>query len=59
MVLEGERANVAVTGPGATLALALQFLRTGDAAVAASFALPSTAHTLDAVRACPSRLRCV
>lgn len=50
VVLEGELVNTAVTGPGATLALALMFLRTNDAAVAASFTLPTTAHTLDMVR---------
>jgi len=50
VVLEGELVNTAVTGPGATLALALMFLRTNDAAVAASFTLPTTAHTLDTVR---------
>lgn len=50
VVLEGERVNVAVTGPGATIALALQFLRTNDAAVAASFQLPQNAHSLDLVR---------
>lgn len=41
--------NVAVSGSGSTLALALQFLRTNDAAVAASFELPQNAHTLDLV----------
>ena len=50
VVLEGERVNVAVTGPGATIALALQFLRTNDVAVAASFQLPQNAHSLDLVR---------
>lgn len=50
VVLEGERVNVAVSGPAATLALALQFLRTNDATVAASFELPHNAHTLDLVR---------
>lgn len=47
VVLEGERVDVAVSGPGATIALALQFIRTNDAAVAAAFKLPHNAHTLD------------
>lgn len=41
--------DVAVSGPGATIALALQFIRTNDAAVAAAFELPHNAHTLDLV----------
>lgn len=50
MVLEGALVNLDVTSPGATLALGLMFLKTGDAAVAASFAVPDTRFALDYVR---------
>ena len=50
MVLEGDESNLAVTAPGATLALALMFLKTNDAAAAAAFAVPSTAYALDLMR---------
>ena len=50
MVLEGALVNLDVTSPGATLALALLFLKTGDAAVAAAFAVPDTRFALDFVR---------
>ena len=50
MVLEGDEPNLAVTAPGATLALALMFLKTNDAAAAAAFAVPSTAYALDLMR---------
>lgn len=42
---------MAVTGAAATVALALMFLRTGDATAAAAFSIPTTAHNLDSV--CP------
>ena len=51
VVLEGALVNLDVTSPGATLALALMFLKTGDAAVAAAFAVPGTRFALDYV--CP------
>ncbi len=50
VVLEGDEPNLAVTSPGATLALALMFLKTNDAAAAAAFAVPSTAYALDLMR---------
>lgn len=50
VVLEGQHVNLDVTSPGATLALGLMFLRTNDAAIAASFAIPDTAFALDYVR---------
>ena len=50
MVLEGHQVNTAVTGAGATIALALMFLRTNDTGVAASFAVPDSAHALTAVQ---------
>jgi hypothetical protein len=50
VVLEGALVNLDVTSPGATLALALMFLKTGDAAVAAAFAVPDTRFALDFVR---------
>jgi anaphase-promoting complex subunit 1 len=50
VVLEGDAPNLAVTAPGATLALALMFLKTNDAAVAAAFAVPASAYALDLVR---------
>ena len=50
VVLEGDEPNPAVTAPGATLALALMFLKTNDAAVANVFAVPSTAYALDLMR---------
>ena len=42
--------NLDVTSPAATLALGLMFLRTNDAAIAASFTLPDTHFSLDYVR---------
>ncbi|KAK9819157.1 hypothetical protein WJX81_007920 [Elliptochloris bilobata] len=50
VVLEGALVNLDVTSPGATLALGLMFLKTGDAAVAAAFAVPDTRFALDYVR---------
>ena len=46
----GSAVNVDATSPGAALALGLMFLRTGDAAAAASLDLPSTHYALDHVR---------
>ena len=57
MVLEGALVNLDVTSPGATLALALMFLKTGDAAVADAFAVPGTRFALDYVAPDLVRLR--
>ena len=50
VVLEGNLVNLDVTSPAATLALALMFLKTNDAGVAASFVIPDTHFALDYVR---------
>lgn len=50
MILEGNLVNLDVTSPGATLALALMYLKTNDAAVAAAFAVPDTHFALDYVK---------
>jgi anaphase-promoting complex subunit 1 len=50
VILEGNLVNLDVTSPGATLALALMHLKTNDAAVAASFAVPATHFALDHVK---------
>lgn len=50
VVLEGNLVNLDVTGPAATLALALIFLKTNDAAIAAAFVIPDTHYALDYVR---------
>jgi len=47
---EGSAINTDVTGPGATLALGLLFLKSGNKAVAARMAVPDTAFHLDFVR---------
>ena len=47
---EGPYVNVSVTAPGATLALALFFLKSNNAAVAARLAIPDTHFLLDYVR---------
>jgi anaphase-promoting complex subunit 1 len=49
-VSDGEFINTNVTAPGATLALALAFLKSNDASVAARLALPDTHPLLDTVR---------
>ncbi len=48
--MEGNLVNLDVTSPAATLALALMFLKTNDAGVAASFVIPDTHFALDYVR---------
>ena len=48
--MRGAAVNVDAASPGAALALGLMFLRTGDAAAAASLDLPSTHYALDHVR---------
>eukprot|EP00198_Chlamydomonas_reinhardtii_P004462 XP_001693798.1 anaphase promoting complex subunit 1 [Chlamydomonas reinhardtii] len=51
VVLEPDNSlNVSITSPAATVALALMYLRTHNAAVAARFALPATPYDLDATR---------
>ena len=50
VVLEGDAPNLAVTAPGATLALALMFLKTNDAAVTTAFTVPASAYALDLMR---------
>jgi len=49
-VLEGSDVNTDVTGPGATLALALIYLGSNNADIAARISLPQTAFALDAIR---------
>ena len=49
--------NLDVTSPGATLALALMYLKTGDARAAAAFELPSTHYGLDLVKPLLIQLR--
>ncbi len=50
VVLEGNLVNMDVTSPAATLALALMYLKTNDAAIAASFFVPDTHFALDYVK---------
>ena len=57
MVLEGSLVNLDVTSPGATLALALMYLKTNDAAVAATFEVPATHFALDFVKPVLVQLR--
>ncbi len=49
--------NLDVTSPGATLALALMYLKTNDAAVAAAFEIPATHFALDFVKPLLVQLR--
>lgn len=49
-MLEGPMVNLDVTAPGATLALALMYLKTNDASVAARLAIPDTHFALEQVR---------
>ena len=49
-LLEGRLLNLDMTSPAATVALALMFLQTNDAAVAASLAPPATKFALDFAR---------
>lgn len=49
-VLEGDLVNINVTGPAATIALALLYLKSNDAHVANLFAIPTTRHDLNYVR---------
>jgi len=58
VVLEGDEPNLAVTAPGATLALALMFLKTTAAAAAAAFAVPSTSYALDLMRPDQASMLC-
>jgi anaphase-promoting complex subunit 1 len=49
-ILEGDMVNVDVTAPGATLALALMFLKTNNETVAARLKIPDTHFDLEYVR---------
>ena len=49
-IKEGDKVNVDVTAPGATLALGLMFMRTNSKSVAARLDLPDTNFTLQYVR---------
>ena len=49
-LLEGRLLNLDMTSPASTIALALMFLRTNDAALAASFSPPATKFALDFAR---------
>ncbi|KAJ7525602.1 hypothetical protein O6H91_17G058400 [Diphasiastrum complanatum] len=49
-VMEGSMVNLDVTAPGATLALALMFIKTNDEAVASRLAIPDTHFSLEYVR---------
>jgi len=49
-IYEGDRLNTDVTGPGATLALGLIYMQSGNEAIAAALALPETHFTLEFVR---------
>jgi anaphase-promoting complex subunit 1 len=48
--MEGSMVNLDVTAPGATLALALMFLKTNCKIVAARLAIPDTHFALEYVR---------
>ena len=48
--MEGNMINLDVTAPGATLALGLMFMRTGDEGVAAHLRVPSTHFALEHAR---------
>ncbi|PIK42819.1 putative anaphase-promoting complex subunit 1 isoform X3 [Apostichopus japonicus] len=49
-IQEGDQVNVDVTSPGATLALGLMFLQTGNKAVAQWLAVPETPYLLEFVK---------
>jgi len=49
-IKEGDSVNINVTGPGATLALGLMFLKTNNRSVAAWFDAPDTQFLLDFIR---------
>jgi len=49
-MLEGEEINTNLTAPGATIALALIFIRSNNADILARIALPTTIVALDAIR---------
>jgi anaphase-promoting complex subunit 1 len=50
LVLEGNKVNIDVTAPGATLALGLMFLKTNNRSIAARLTIPNTHFLLDYVR---------
>lgn len=49
-IFEGDTVNTDVTAPGATLALGLMYLKSGNHAVASSMALPDTHFLLEYIR---------
>ncbi|KAL9954101.1 hypothetical protein ACROYT_G041596 [Oculina patagonica] len=49
-IKEGDSVNINVTGPGATLALGLMFMKTNNTSVAAWFDAPDTQFLLDFIR---------
>eukprot|EP00760_Papus_ankaliazontas_P002151 PhM_4_TR10860/c0_g1_i1/m.70947/K03348/APC1; anaphase-promoting complex subunit 1 len=58
-VLETEQINVRVAGPGATVALALQYIMSNDALIAAHLAVPTTASLLEYLNADQAIVRVV
>nr|CAB3234793.1 anaphase-promoting complex subunit 1-like [Phallusia mammillata] len=49
-ILEGDHVNTEVTGPGATVALALMYLKTNNGAVADWFIPPNTFNLLETIK---------
>lgn len=49
-VFEGESINIDVTAPGATLAIGLMYLKTGNKTIASALSLPDTHFLLEYVR---------
>jgi anaphase-promoting complex subunit 1 len=50
VIYEGESINIDVTAPGATLALGLMYLKSGNKTIASAIALPETHFLLEYVR---------
>ena len=49
-ILEGDEINVDVLGPGATIALALIYIKSNNKEIAKRLAVPTTIHALDSMR---------
>ena len=49
-VMEGDKLNTGITGPGAAVALGLIYIRSGNEEICSRLALPHTAFALDSVR---------
>lgn len=49
-VMEGDKLNTGITGPGAAVALGLIYIRSGNEDICRRLALPQTAFALDSVR---------